>query len=209
RVRFPGGAPALEKQLYDRVVSDRLRDNLRTAEAFEQHAAAVRKKLIGDGQQLIAAITPVLTALDEVRDIIFGLERRAGGRGAVSEFLLERREDIHKLVPENFVAIYDRERLSHLKRYLRAVAIRAQRAVQQFERDRPRADEIARFEKTLRGFLEQLTPRTSDRKRAALEDFFWLLEEYKVSLFAQELKTARPVSAKRLEKMAGEIRRMV
>jgi ATP-dependent helicase HrpA len=62
--------------------------------------------------------------------------------------------------------------------------------------------------KTLQCFLEELTPRTSARRRAALEDLFWLIEEYKVSLFAQELKTAVPVSAKRLEKMVAEIRRI-
>ena len=111
-------------------------------------------------------------------------------------------------MPENFVAIYDRERFPHLARYLRAVALRSQRAVLQLDRDRPKAEEVARFTKTLQGFLEVLTPRTSERKRVALEALFWLIEEYKVSLFAQELKTAVPVSAKRLEKMVADIRRM-
>jgi ATP-dependent helicase HrpA len=41
-----------------------------------------------------------------------------------------------------------------------------------------------------------------------VDDFFWLLEEFKVSLFAQELGTAVPVSAKRLEKHAKEIETM-
>jgi ATP-dependent helicase HrpA len=41
-----------------------------------------------------------------------------------------------------------------------------------------------------------------------VDDFFWLLEEFKVSLFAQELGTAVPVSAKRLEKLAIEIETM-
>jgi len=209
RVRFPGGAQGLEKQLYERVLSDRLPCNLRTAESFEKHAAVVRAELIRDGQQLIEIITPVLTVLDEVRDTLFRLEHPSGGRGgAVLDFLRERRAAIDKLVPENFVTIYDRERLPHLARYLRAVALRAQRAVQQFDRDRSKAEEVARFEKTLHRFLEELTPRTSDRKRAALEELFWLIEEYKVSLFAQELKTAVPVSTKRLEKKIAEIRRM-
>jgi ATP-dependent helicase HrpA len=126
----------------------------------------------------------------------------------VAVFLQERRAEIHKLVPEHFVTIYDRDRLPHLARYLRAVALRAQRAVQQFDRDRPKAEEVARLETTLHHFLETLTPRTSERKRLALEELFWLIEEYKVSLFAQELKTAVPVSAKRLEKKVAEIRRM-
>jgi ATP-dependent helicase HrpA len=208
RVRFPGGVKAFEKQLYERVVNDRLRCNLRTAASFEAHAATVRKDLMRDGQQLIEIVTPVLTVLDEVRNTLFGLEGQSGGQGPVAVFLQERRAEIHKLVPEHFVTIYDRDRLPHLARYLRAAALRAQRAVQQFDRDRPKAEEVARLETTLHHFLETLTPRTSERKRAALEELFWLIEEYKVSLFAQELKTAVPVSAKRLEKKVAEIRRM-
>ena len=209
RVRFPGGGPALEAQLYARLIHDRLACDLRTAEAFARHAAAARKTLMADGQAMIQAVIPVVKAHDEVREVLFALERQVGGRGAVAEFLLDRREDVHKLVPENFVTLYDRERLVHLPRYLKAIAFRAQRALQQFERDRPKADEIARFEARLHRLLEQLTPRTSAAKRAALEDFFWLIEEFKVSLFAQELKTAVPVSAKRLEKKIGEISRML
>jgi ATP-dependent helicase HrpA len=48
----------------------------------------------------------------------------------------------------------------------------------------------------------------SDEKRKALEALFWLIEEYKVSVFAQELKTAIPVSKKRLEEKFAQIMRM-
>jgi ATP-dependent helicase HrpA len=46
-------------------------------------------------------------------------------------------------------------------------------------------------------------------KREALENFFWLLEEFKVSLFAQELKTATRVSEKKLNTAMKEIERMI
>jgi ATP-dependent helicase HrpA len=57
--------------------------------------------------------------------------------------------------------------------------------------------------------LTSLTPAASEKKRSAIEDFFWMFEEYKVSVFAQELKTVIPVSDKRLEKKASEIERIV
>ncbi len=209
RVRFAGGHPALERQLYERVIRDHFYRDLRTADAFAQHAAAARRQLIPDGQALVAAAAPVVTAYDEVREVLFGLERQVGGRGVVAEFLLDRREDIHRLVPENFVSLYGRERLAHLPRYLQAIALRARRALQQFDRDRPKAEEIGRFEARLQRLLEALTPRTSAAKREALEALFWLIEEYKVSIFAQELKTAVPVSAKRLEKKISAISRML
>ena len=86
---------------------------------------------------------------------------------------------------------------------------RSRRALPQGDRDRPKAMEVGRFETRLRRLLEALTPRTSAGKREALEELFWLIEEYKVSIFAQELKTAVPVSAKQLEKKIGEIGRML
>ena len=42
-----------------------------------------------------------------------------------------------------------------------------------------------------------------------MEEFGWMLEEYKISLFAQELKTAFPVSRKRIDAKLGEIDRML
>ncbi len=209
RVRYPGGHQSLEQQLYERLLRDHLHCDLRTADAFSAHATAVRRQLVTDGQALIAAAAPVVAAYDEVREVLFGLERQVGGRGAVAEFLLDRREDIHKLVPENFVSLYDRERLVHLPRYLQAVALRARRALQQFDRDRPKAEEVGRFEARLQRLLGELTPRTSAAKREALEALFWLIEEYKVSVYAQELKTAVPVSAKRLEKKIDAISRIL
>jgi ATP-dependent helicase HrpA len=57
--------------------------------------------------------------------------------------------------------------------------------------------------------IKALSPDASNDKREALEEFFWMIEEYKVSIFAQELKTAFPVSVKRLEKKLAQIRRML
>jgi ATP-dependent helicase HrpA len=51
--------------------------------------------------------------------------------------------------------------------------------------------------------LELLSARDMDVK--ALADYRWLLEEYRVSLFAQTLKTAVPVSATRLDKLWAEM----
>ncbi len=57
--------------------------------------------------------------------------------------------------------------------------------------------------------LASLDAATSTEKRAAVEAFFWAIEEYKVSVFAQEVGTDGPVSAKRLKKQVGEIERMI
>ena len=57
--------------------------------------------------------------------------------------------------------------------------------------------------------LEELSPHASPEKKEALEAYRWMVEEFKVSLFAQELKTPFPISEKRLEEKRREIERMV
>jgi ATP-dependent helicase HrpA len=51
-------------------------------------------------------------------------------------------------------------------------------------------------------------PKPSQEKIEELETFRWMIEEFRVSLFAQELKTPYPISSKRLRKKLGEIQRM-
>ena len=55
----------------------------------------------------------------------------------------------------------------------------------------------------------KLSPYASKQKINAVESFRWMVEEYKISIFAQELGTAFPVSAKRLKQRVEEINRMV
>ena len=114
-----------------------------------------------------------------------------------------------RLVPETFVQLYSPDRFVHLVRYLQAIEIRVQRAFVNFEKDQAKAKEIGVFIAGLNTMLKELRLGTSPAKRTAVEEYFWLIEEYKVSLFAQELKTAVPVSKKRLEKKLKEILRMV
>jgi len=208
RVRFEGGGEAFGQQLYERVKRDLLHCDVRTREAFEALATSAQKELITTGQTYLQAVIPVLEAFDDVRETLYRVERQVGAKGPMAAFLQARREDVHRLVPARFIHLYERERYPHLVRYLQAIAIRVERAVMQFDRDQAKAADILPWEERLKDLLGQLDEKSSDRKRAALEELFWMIEEYKVSLFAQELKTAVPISAKRLEKKAAEIRRM-
>ncbi|MFY9704742.1 MAG: DUF3418 domain-containing protein, partial [Desulfobacterales bacterium] len=116
--------------------------------------------------------------------------------------------ELMRLVPENVVELYDLHRLEHLPRYVQTVEIRARRAAVNFEKDQVKAADLMPFTAGLDRLLQSLRTTSSPEKRKAIEDFFWLIEEYKVSLFAQELRTAVPVSEKRLRDRMMEIERM-
>jgi len=104
---------------------------------------------------------------------------------------LER--DLARLVPPDFLSSTPHAQLGHLPRYLRAMLTRGERASLSPAKDIEKAKQLASF-----AGWEGRVPA------ANREAFRWLLEEFRVSLFAQELGTAQPVSAQRL-KALGEL----
>jgi ATP-dependent helicase HrpA len=93
--------------------------------------------------------------------------------------------DLERLVPPGFLRSIPFAQLAHLPRYLKAMALRAAKRRQQPARDDARAAEVAPFAAAAAG---------------RRDGFSWLVEEFRVSLFAQELGTAVPVSRVKLER---------
>jgi ATP-dependent helicase HrpA len=99
-------------------------------------------------------------------------------------------------MPSRFVSDTPYPQLQHLPRYLKAITMRL---------DKQRADpgrDAARLAE-LRPLEQRYWRRAAERrgaKDARLEEYRWLLEELRVSLFAQELRTPQPVSVKRLDR---------
>ncbi len=93
--------------------------------------------------------------------------------------------DIERLVPADFLRVTPYGQLAHFPRYLKAMALRCSKRRQNPARDDERARELAPF------------AAAADRHGQA---FRWLVEEFRVSLFAQELGTAVPVSKVKLER---------
>jgi len=168
----------------------------------------VAPKILTTGQELLAGLLPVLTAYHEARSQIHKLQLSSRKKSRAVSFFQQLSAELGRLVPETFMTIYDKQRLGHLVRYIQAAAIRVRRAAVDFEKDQSKSKGIIKFTEGLNHLLCELSPRASDEKRRAVEEYFWMIEEYKVSVFAQELKTAIPISAKRLEQKLAEIKRM-
>jgi ATP-dependent helicase HrpA len=108
-----------------------------------------------------------------------------------------------RLVPRRFVATTPWAALSHLPRYLKGVQMRLDKLRADPVRDAQRLAELRPLEQR---WLRALAERKGVPD-ARLEEFRWLLEELRVSLFAQELRTPQPVSVKRLEKAWEQLQR--
>ena len=204
-----GGAKRFKKRLYQSIINTLFCKNIRSRDAFYSHAESVAPTIIPNGRRLLDRSLPVLDAYHETRAALYNLETVHSTNSAALHFLKNLREELEKLVPETFMDLYDTERLIHLIRYIKAMDFRARRALVNFEKDREKAKEVLVFTKRLNKLLQELSPAASAEKKVALEEYFWLIEEYKVSVFAQELKTPVRISKKRLEKKIQEIKRMV
>ncbi len=204
-----GGPAQVEQRLMDRVISDLCCKNIRTQNAFEAHAEHISPMLVSHGQTLRDPCLVVLKAYHTARKEFDKLYRDHLANAAVQHFCEDLKSALKRLVPDSFIHLYDVERLAHIERYIKAMRIRAERALLDFEKDRAKDQEVQSVAARLDKLLQALSPNATAEKRMALEEFFWMIEEYKVSIFAQELKTAFPISKKRLEKKLAEINRMI
>jgi ATP-dependent helicase HrpA len=108
---------------------------------------------------------------------------------------------LQRLVDKRFLLHTPWPALLHLPRYLKAVVLRLEKLRADPARDQQRLTELRPLE-------QRYLRRLADLKgapHARMDDYRWLLEELRVSLFAQELRTPQPVSAKRLDKAWAQL----
>jgi len=158
-----------------------LRDALR--DALEHRTYAVARDVVG-----------VLTAAREL-----DADLRAVTSLALLSTVHEVRGQLDDLVHDGFVADTGQARLPHLVRYLRAARYRLARAAENPTRDESLAWQVAEVVDAYDDAVAGARSAAADADRdARLERVRWMIEEFRVSLFAQQLGTAHPVSAKRI-----------
>ena len=111
---------------------------------------------------------------------------------------------LRELFAPHFLISVDQSHVKHYVRYVRAVNVRLEKLRNDPARDAARMADIQTLEAAFRRELSQRKGKVDAR----LTEFRWLLEELRVSLFAQELKTPMPVSVKRLARVWESIRRL-
>jgi ATP-dependent helicase HrpA len=118
---------------------------------------------------------------------------------ALNRVAADIRAQLQRLVYKGFFSATPWEELQHLPRYVNAMTIRLDKFPGNPERDEKHAAAIAELWKLYQERSDKL--RKAGGAEPALEDFRWQIEELRVSLFAQELRTPFPVSVKRLKKI--------
>ncbi len=174
---------------------------VRDRAAYEALRARVRDGLEDAVLDVARQAAAALTAARELDVAV-----RAATSLALLATLQELREQSAALVGDGFVRATPADRLPHLARYLRAGAHRLEKAQQDPSKDAQLAWQVAQVVEaydTVRAAHAKGRPEPATV--AALDGVRWMLEELRVSLFAQRLGTDGPVSEQRIRKALGAI----
>lgn len=110
-------------------------------------------------------------------------------------------EQLQKLMPKNFIAVAPWAQLGHYARYLKAISSRLDKYRADPARDAAKLKELLPLEQR----YWRLVAERKGQIDARMQEYRWMLEELRVSFFAQELRTPYPVSAKRLDKVWAQL----
>jgi ATP-dependent helicase HrpA len=187
-----GSLEELKRQVVEVAI-----DRAFLADPLPTDAAAFRRRLDeGRGRLVLIAHEVARQAAAVLAEHAAAQRKLKDTRGAPPEVAQDVTGQLARLVGRRFLAETPWERLAHLPRYLKGVVLRLDKLRADPARDAARLAELRPLEQRLQRALAARKGTTDAR----LDDLRWQLEELRVSLFAQELKTPQPVSVKRLEK---------
>ena len=191
-----GTAEELRAQIID-VALDRafLQDPLPTDEfAF--------KKRVEEGRGRLTLIANEVARLAGVILVEYAAAaRKIKDSKNAAEASADCAQQLQRLMPKAFIAATPWAQLQHFGRYLKAITLRLDKVRADAARDSQRLAELRPQEQR----YWRLVAERKGVQDARMLEFRWLLEELRVSFFAQELRTPQPVSIKRLEKAWGQL----
>jgi ATP-dependent helicase HrpA len=185
----------------DRALFDDVPPEIRTRDEFAARAEAGWRRLADASSETRDLIAQILESYHEL-DIALSGEFPP----LWSDSIRDMRDQLSRLIYRGFVVGTPFERLRNLPRYLQGIIIRLKRLAnagltrdaQAMAETRPLWDRYKR---------EEAAAREAGVRSPLLDQVRWLIEELRVSLFAQELKTTTPVSVQRIQKLWETVRR--
>ena len=192
-----GSVPALLQDCLagavDSIVAEQPGGQVLGQVEFDETLRIVRSQVVARIMEVIDLVEPLLVRSREVELALAAM---------TSPVMAPARQDmqgqLRSLIHPDFVADTGFARLRHVERYLRGILLRCDHAPGQVARDTEHMGTVAR----VRGEYDTLVAALSPARRvgADVQELRWMIEELRVSLFAQTLGTAHPVSEKRIYK---------
>ena len=155
------------------------------------------KKRVDEGRGRLTLIASEVARLAAGILTEFALaQRKIKDTKNAAEAVADTAVQLQRLVPKRFLAVTPYGQLQHFARYLKAITARLDKYRADPARDAARMAELKPQDQRYWRLVAERKGATDAR----MQEFRWLLEELRVSFFAQELRTPQPVSVKRMEK---------
>ncbi len=171
------------------------------AEPWPQDAASFARRLDEGRPRLSLIAQQVAREAGGVLVELAAAQRKLKDSRPPRELAEDITQQLLRLVPKRFLSLTPWAQIAHLQRYLKAITLRLDKQRGDPARDAQRLAELRPLEQRYLRRLAELRGAPHGR----LVEYRWLLEELRVSFFAQELRTREPVSVKRLEKLWAQL----
>jgi ATP-dependent helicase HrpA len=182
----------------DAIVAQRPGGQVLGPQEFDETLRIVRSQVVARVMDVIDLVEPLMV---RSRDVELALAAMTSPVMAAAK--ADMQAQLRSLMYAGFVAETGFSRLSHLERYLRGILARCDRAPSQVSRDGALMDTVGRVQTEYDALVAGLP--AARRAGADVQALRWMLEELRVSLFAQTLGTAHPVSEKRIYKAMDQL----
>nr|WP_315252338.1 ATP-dependent RNA helicase HrpA [uncultured Duganella sp.] len=160
-------------------------------------AATFAKRKDEGKSRLVLLVNEIARLLSQVLTEFHGLPKRL--QGLPPQAAQDMQQQLQGLVHKRFLQENEYSQLSHFPRYLKAMNVRIEKLRGDPSRD---TKLMAEWQQAAAAYLRVSRDKSAGKNTdPKMVEFRWMLEELRVSLFAQELRTPMPVSAKRLLKV--------
>ena len=193
-----GSVPDLVEDCADAAVAELISALPWTREEFLALREHVRAELVPRTAALVTDVERVLTAAQQVRS-----ELPTRPSAALADAVTDMRNQLDSLLYKGFVSSAGAPRVRDLVRYVTAIGRRLERAPRDVDLDRVLMQRVHTVEEAYDALRSALPAARA--ARPDVSDIGWQIQELRVSLFAQQLGTPRPISEKRIYRALDDI----
>lgn len=188
--------PAVLKDCADQALLASYMNAFQLDTELPRNRARFEQLLERNRSEIVPTAGSLAQLLDKIVDARFAIQGRTSRLQREQQWVLDDvNGQLARLLSPGFLLTVPMDRLKDYPRFLQAIVLRLEKMPLQADKDRQATALIHRFEQRWLARAGDAPPTD-----AALAEYRWMLEEFRVSLFAQQLKTRIPVSEQRLEK---------
>ncbi|MCJ8298981.1 MAG: DUF3418 domain-containing protein, partial [Pseudomonadales bacterium] len=201
------GKKFTKKQLENEIHSFAMREALNLPEGLPRTQTEFQARITKaqSGADYALWLTKIAEAVHQLHRQYHQLQKQLSGSQQLTTITVvsDIKQQLEKLFSKDYLSHISWYRLGQYTRYMKSLQIRLEKYQRELPRQKLLSGQLNALESRLQQTLEQCLGR--DEIHPQLDEYRWLIEEYRISLFSQQLKTNQSVSEKRMQQKWREI----